>query len=512
MNMTLWLAVLDSSLSVGAATKEQAGMIHIPASEVTVGTTPEQRTKLAAQFDCHAAWLNDDLPARRVKLAAFWLDRYPVTNAQYLAFARAAKHPQPGWWGKAFPAEYANHPVVGVSGKDALAYAKWAGKRLPTAEEWEAAVGGSPFAWGDEWPGPIKLPRLGRVLWELPATRPVGSGECCRAASGVEDFAGQALEWVTDVRPHHGVQFQLMKGASWFHEDPVNFRTASGWWAHEGWRSSFTGFRCALDGDKAPPAVQAAAPENPPSAAAIRERLLAARSGPVVLHPAGGAARHLGISVPALGHEGLALSAPETIVWNGQGALTWRDAPDMAWAKEKPAYEMRFKEFRLNADFAAGDDYAEQLFTATNLTDKPATFRTSSCFNLQSHPMFYDLEQRRTYALSSDGKWVPMRTLTRGGQCVRWITGGPMSELGGELRWAVLAIVSRDGQFVIASARAGAEKQFSICTNTLFTCLHTDSTVDVPAGGKATTRQRLYFLKGGLDAVLKRFRADFRLD
>ncbi len=499
---------LLSPIAVEAATKEQNGMVLLPAAEVAVGTSPQRRVELAKRFECHPTWLNDDLAGRKAKLAAFWIDRFPVTNAHYLAFVRATKHPQPGWWGQAFPAEYDKHPVVGVSGKDALAYAKWAGKRLPTAEEWEAAVGGGLFAWGDAWPGPLKLPRLGRVLWELPATRPVGSGECGRSTSGIEDFAGQALEWVAGVRPHHGVQFQTMKGASWFHEDPVNFRTASGWWAHEGWRASFSGFRCALDGDKAPPAVQDAAPDNPPSAAAIRERLLSPRSGLVALHPAGGAARHLGISVPTLGHEGFGLSAPETILWNGKGALSWRDQPEMAWAKDKPAYEMRFKEFRLNADFAAGDDYVEQLFTATNLTDKPATFRTSSCFNLHGHPMFYDLEQRRTFALGADGKFVPMRTLTRGGDCVRWIAGGPMSELGGNLRWAVLAVVSRDGQWVIASARGGAEKQFSVVTNTLFTCLHTDSTVSVPAGGRAATRQRLYFLKGTLDDFLKRFRAD----
>ncbi|MBM4042624.1 MAG: formylglycine-generating enzyme family protein, partial [Planctomycetes bacterium] len=257
LSVPLWLILLFP-LALEAAVKEQNGMVLIPAAETTVGTTIEQRAQLAKRFACHPTWLNDDLPARKAKLAAFWLDRYPVTNAQYLAFVRAAKHPQPGWWGKAFPAEYGTHPVVGVSGKDAIAYAKWAGKRLPMAEEWEAAVGGDPFAWGDAWPGSLKLPRVHRPLWELPLTRPVGTGECGRATSGVEDFAGQALEWVADVRPHHGVQFQLMKGASWFHEDPVNFRTASGWWAHEGWRSSFTGFRCALDGDKAPPVVQTA--------------------------------------------------------------------------------------------------------------------------------------------------------------------------------------------------------------------------------------------------------------
>ena len=139
-----------------------------------------------------------------------------------------------------FPDEYADHPVVGVSGTDAAAYAAWVGKRLPTAEQWETAVGspnGAIFAWGDAWPGPLRLQRPNRVFWEWPGTKSVGSGGCGRSAKGIEDFAGQVLEWVADTLPHHGVQFQFMKGASWFHEDPVNFRTASGWYAYEGWRS-----------------------------------------------------------------------------------------------------------------------------------------------------------------------------------------------------------------------------------------------------------------------------------
>jgi len=491
-------------------------MVLVPACEARVGTSVEERAKLAKRFDCHPTWLNDDLAKRRTKLAAFWIDRHPVTNGQYLAFVKATKRRGPSWWGKAFAREHANHPVVGVSGKDAAAYAKWAGKRLPTAHEWEAAVGGAPFAWGDEWPGPLKLPRIERAFWELPGTRPVGTGECGRSAVGVEDFAGQALEWVADVRPHHGVQFQLMKGASWFHEDPANFRTASGWYAYEGWRSAFTGFRCALDGDKAPPPVDEAAPPAAPSAASIREHLAGARgNGPPVLAAAGGASRHVSIRVPALGREALGLSAPETIIWNGGAALTWRHRPDMRWTQQTPrraAYEMRFEQFRVDAEFIAHEDFVEQLFTATNLTQRPATFRTSSCFNLQGHPMFYDCEQRRTYALSGDGRFIPMRRLSRRGNCVRWITGPSPHELGENLRRALLAVVSRDGKWVIGCGRGGQGRGFSVATNALFTCLHTDSTVDVPAGNKVTTRQRFYLLRGTLDDLLGRFRTDFRLD
>lgn len=504
-----------------ALAEEQNGMLLIPAGRVTVGTSEAERAEIAKRFDCHPTWLGDDFARREVALAAFWIDRRPVTNAQYLAFVEATAHARPSWWGRwggVFPAEYADHPVVGVSGQDAAAFAQWSGKRLPTGEEWEAAVAGrngSAFAWGDQWPGPIKMPRPGRISWELPGTRPVGTGECGRSTTGVEDFAAQALEWVSSVRPHHGVQFQLMKGASWFHEDPVNFRAASGWYAYEGWRSAFTGFRCALDGDKTPPRVKDSRPKKAISVKAAAEELGKAPLGSgLVLAAGGGTSRHLSIHPARLGPESLALSAPETILWNGEGVMTWRKTPDMTWTARtasRAAYEMRFAELRVEAEFVAGEDRVEQRFTARNLTDKPGSFRTSSCLSLQGHPMFYDCEQLRTYALDARGEWAPWRRLSRGGDCVRWITGPGGSELGGNLPWALLAVVARDGGRVLATGRAGEASGFSVATNAMFTCLHTDSTVEVPARAQATTRQFLWLLEGGLGDSLPRLRQDLGL-
>lgn len=605
------------------------GMVRIPAQRVIVGTSDQERQELAKRFDCHPTRLGDDLPRHEASLPAFWIDRSPVTNAQYGAFVEATGHARPSWWGRwngAFPAECTDHPVTGVSGTDAVAYARWAGRRLPTAEEWEAAVGAperSPFPWGSSWPGPVKLPPPARLFWELPETNPVGTGHCGRSATGVEDFAGQVLEWVADVRPHHGVQFQLMKGASWFHEDPLSFRTAAGWWAYEGWRSSCTGFRCALDGDQTPrplpsppagsdkstraarvrhtgyqaaglhaceypvtlrrskttapvvlnpqqtigkPALAAATrnreresnrliqsmsrrlggsgktagltdgwaanardrrltfalaggsaskPTNVLSVAAARRQLEGGPAdGPLTLSAGGGTSRFLSIAVPRFGHETFALSTPETIIWNDESVMTWRKTPEMTWqtrTAQRATYEMRFDELRLNAEFLAGEDCVEQRFTATNLTDKPATFMTSSCFSLQTHPMFYDCEQLRTYVLTADGRFTPLRRLSRGGNCVRWITGPTGRELGEPLRWAVLAVVSRDGRRVIATGRADNAVGFSIATNAMFTCLHTDSTVRVQPRGRTTTRQFLWFLEGTLDDLLPRSRRDLAL-
>ncbi|MBN2139248.1 MAG: SUMF1/EgtB/PvdO family nonheme iron enzyme [Sedimentisphaerales bacterium] len=498
------------------------GMALIAARSLVVGTSSSERAELAERFDCHPTWLGDDLPLREVDLAAFWIDRHPVTNSQYLAFVESAGYPAPSWWGRwggSFPAEYAEHPVTGVSGKDAAAYAKWAGKRLPSAEEWEAAVTGperSVFAWGDSWPGPLKLQRSERIDWELPGTRPVGTGDCGRSVAGVEDFAGQVIEWVSNTVPHHGVQFQLAKGASWFHEDPVNFRVASGWYAYEGWRSSFTGFRCALDAVKSPPPQRQSRPTKTISATAALEQIkTVGTDGPLKLTASGGTSRHLSIHIPTFGRQAVSLTSPETIIWNGSGVMTWRKTPDMTWVErnsQRASYEMRFDELLVQADFIAHDDYVEQQFTARNLTKQAGSFRTSSCFNLQEHPMFYDCEQLRTYALSAEGEFVAMRHLSRGGNCVRWITGPSASELGAGLQWSVLAVVSRDGQRVIATGRGRPGIDFSIATNTLFTCLHTDSTVRIEPVQQASTRQFFWFVEGGLDDLLERIGGDLKSD
>ena len=120
-------------LAQWAVADSKYGMVLISARTATVGTCDAERVELGERFNCHPTWLGDDLPKREGDVPAFWIDRHPVTNSQYLAFAEAVKHPRPAWWnrwGGVFPKEYADHPVVGVSGKDAEAYAAWAGKRL----------------------------------------------------------------------------------------------------------------------------------------------------------------------------------------------------------------------------------------------------------------------------------------------------------------------------------------------------------------------------------------------
>src|SRR5205814_1059626 len=78
----------------------------------------------------------------RVTLPAFKIDRYEVTNADFLRFTRETGAISEGNWQRYFLPGMERYPVVGVTWNDANAYAKWLGKRLPTAREWEKAAGG----------------------------------------------------------------------------------------------------------------------------------------------------------------------------------------------------------------------------------------------------------------------------------------------------------------------------------------------------------------------------------
>ena len=92
---------------------------------------------------------------RPVSVQAFYIDRHLVTNAEYQKFVDATGYPAPLNWARGrHPEGKADHPVTQVKWDDASEYAKWAGKRLPTDEEWEKAARGTDgrtYPWGDEW-------------------------------------------------------------------------------------------------------------------------------------------------------------------------------------------------------------------------------------------------------------------------------------------------------------------------------------------------------------------------
>ncbi len=141
----------------------------------------------------------DSRPRRRHVLRRFWIDRHEVTNSEYRLFIDATgRQPPPHWPGGNVPAGDENKPVVNVTWNDAVAFAEWAGKRLPTEAEWEKAArgaDGSRYPWGSRFSSESCNTRergLGRVA---------AAGSYPQGASpyGVTEMAGNAREWTRDL-------------------------------------------------------------------------------------------------------------------------------------------------------------------------------------------------------------------------------------------------------------------------------------------------------------------------
>ncbi len=150
---------------------------------------------------------------RKVYADIFWIDRYPVTNAQYKRFVEATGHPPPrDWKDGSYPTEKATHPVVYVTWHDAVAYAEWAGKRLLTEEEWEKAARGTDgrvYPWGDWEEGRCNT-------WEagIGDTTPVGQySPGGNSPYGCADMAGNVWEWMATGSS----DYREVRGGSWYY-------------------------------------------------------------------------------------------------------------------------------------------------------------------------------------------------------------------------------------------------------------------------------------------------------
>lgn len=158
------------SLLLAALAPDNNRMVRLPGGTFRTGSDLE---KLQHQFPAASKGLKEMLlaetPAHQATIPSFQIDRFAVTNADFLRFTLA----QPEWrkdriggdylshWnGSEFPENHARLPVVFVSWHAALAYATWAGKRLPTEGEWEFAARGGltdpKYPWGNEEPTPMR--------------------------------------------------------------------------------------------------------------------------------------------------------------------------------------------------------------------------------------------------------------------------------------------------------------------------------------------------------------------
>ena len=152
---------------------------------------------------------------REVELPEFWIDRAPVTNAEYARFVAQTGHNPPRHWeGKTPPERIADYPVTYVNWDDATAYAKWAGGRLPTEEEWEKAARGTDgreYPWG-EWAEGRCNSREADVRGTTPVGRYSPQGD---SPYGCVDMAGNVWEW-TASQYQPGSSSRVMRGGAWF--------------------------------------------------------------------------------------------------------------------------------------------------------------------------------------------------------------------------------------------------------------------------------------------------------
>jgi formylglycine-generating enzyme required for sulfatase activity len=172
-------------------------------------------------------------PVHEVWLDTFALAETPVTNAAYAAFLVATGHRAPAFWGRD-GYDDAEQPVVGVAWEEAVAYAAWAGGRLPTEAEWEKAARGGVTGARLPWDGEPPAQRFDRPP-RVRATPP--------NLLGLYDLSGVCHEWCADWYDDHyyarsparnpggpatGTR-RVSRGGAWRHADP---------WSPVGHRSS----------------------------------------------------------------------------------------------------------------------------------------------------------------------------------------------------------------------------------------------------------------------------------
>jgi formylglycine-generating enzyme required for sulfatase activity len=188
-------------------------------------------------------------PERETELeAAVLIGRYPVANAHLRAFVEATgRETSPDLAARLSAPELADHPATGVTFADATAFCAWAGARLPTGAEWEAAARGTdgrPWPWGDVFDAERCACAEAAWGWTVPVTaHPTGASPC-----GAEQLAGNVWEWVDECTDDG---WRVVRGGSYL-DHAWGLRAARALPADPARATPTTGFRIAIDPRREP--------------------------------------------------------------------------------------------------------------------------------------------------------------------------------------------------------------------------------------------------------------------
>jgi len=206
----------------------------------------------------------NDAPPHKVYLDAYYIARYPVTNAEYKKFVDATRCAPPQHWSSGqIPPGKENHPVVWVTWEDANAYARWAGVRLPTEAEWEKAASWDDakkvkrgYPWGDKFDANKCNSSESRIGDTTPVGKYSPHGD---SPYGVADMAGNVWAWCADwyeenyynhspaqnpKGPESG-DSHVLRGGS-FYYDATRVLPAFRDWGDPNGRTNHSGFRLVV--------------------------------------------------------------------------------------------------------------------------------------------------------------------------------------------------------------------------------------------------------------------------
>ena len=207
---------------------------------------------------------DDEVTVRReAYIDAFYIDQYEVTVARYEKFLHATGGANPPeLWDTVNLTKHGELPVIGVDWHDADAYCRWAGRRLPTAAEWEKAARGTDertYAWGNNTPTLDLANHQNSSPEAYDGLTPVGSHPAGRSPYGADDMTGNVAEWVSDWYsdgpsrfdprnprgPETGYQ-RIIRGGGRY-DGAENLTLARRFFAQPELRATDVGFRCAKD-------------------------------------------------------------------------------------------------------------------------------------------------------------------------------------------------------------------------------------------------------------------------